>query len=117
VNVEDQLAYEKSFLMWIKNLAKTRKNCPEIGWGTWHIQDVECPSMFVHICEWKGHSFLAMHNLSEKSCKFDLDLKHSNATELNALLGNIRTKSRADFSYHFAVPAFGYAWFKILKHA
>jgi len=115
VNVEKQLEDENSFLLWMRKLAKIRKECPEIGWGTWHIQDVNCPSMFVHICEWKGKSFLAAHNLGKKACKFDLDLKHSNASKVQPLLGQIAVKNKDNCLYHFTVPGYGYGWFKLDK--
>lgn len=113
LNVEDQLADEKSFLNWVMKLTEVRKKCPELGWGTWHIQDVNCPAVFAHICEWKGKAVLAMHNLSAKTCKFDLDLAQSSAKEVKALFGNATLQDFGDCKYRFQLDKYGYGWFRL----
>jgi maltose alpha-D-glucosyltransferase/alpha-amylase len=115
VNVEDQLASENSFLCWMRRLAATRKKVPEFGWGTWHIQDVSCASVFAHICEWKGKSVLALHNLGDKPCEFDLDLKYSGAKELECLFGEAVVKHVEECAYRFRLEKYGYVWYRIGK--
>jgi maltose alpha-D-glucosyltransferase/alpha-amylase len=113
VNVEDQLAKPNSLLNFIKHIAHVRKTTPQFGYGTWHIQDVECPSVFAHICEWKGKAVLAAHNLGEAPCEFEMDLKHSNARSLKPLLGKITTKDLGECKYRFRIEKYGYGWFEI----
>jgi maltose alpha-D-glucosyltransferase / alpha-amylase len=113
VNVEDQLADANSFLNWTRKLTQMRRQCPEFGWGTWHIQDTGCKSVFVHLCEWKGKEVLAMHNLSNKPCKFELDLKHSRADEMQKLIGPADPQPLGDCRYQVRLDAYAYGWFRI----
>ena len=115
INVEEQAVDEKSLLKWVQKLSKVRRDCPEFGWGTWHIIDVKCPSVFVHLCEWKGKAVIAMHNLSEKPCKFDLDLAHSNGRRLAPLVGTTTMQDRGDCQYRVEMEKYSYGWFRIEK--
>jgi len=113
VNVEDQLADKNSFLNWMKKLSAVRKSCRECGWGTWHIQDVDCKSAFVHICEYRGQSVLMVHNLGKKPCTFQLDLTNNAAHQLNSLFGEVEATTTQKFVFDFQVPSYGYGWFRI----
>src|SRR5688500_9284645 len=66
VNVAAQRSDPSSLLNVVERLIRTRKECPEIGWGTWHILEAEDPRVFAHCCEWRGGAILAIHNLSSE---------------------------------------------------
>lgn len=113
VNVEDQLADDNSLLKWMQKLSAVRKKCQEVGWGTWHIQDVTSKSCFVHICQWRGKSIITVHNLGPRPQKFTLDLVNSRAADLTCLFGTVSAKNTKQAVYEFSVPKYGYGWFRI----
>lgn len=113
INVEDQLANENSLLHWMRQLSAVRKKCPEVGWGTWHIQDVSSKATFVHLCEWRGKTVIMAHNLGDKPVKFSLDLKNSSAQSLEHLFGNAVAENTKKYTYRFELPKYGYGWFRV----
>jgi maltose alpha-D-glucosyltransferase/alpha-amylase len=113
VNVEDQLANDNSLLKWMQKLSAVRSKTPEIGWGTWHIQDVSNKAAFVHLCEWRGKSVIIVHNLSKRPGKFKLDLTNSKPETLKPLFGNIQAADKGKCVYEFTMPKYGYGWWRI----
>jgi len=114
INVEKQLSQKDSFLRAVREMIHVRKECPEIGWGTWHILETKSPSVFVHLCEWKGQAVIAFHNLGAKPVKFMIDLAHHNVAGLEQLLGNGQCEPYRG-RFRTQLDGFGYAWFRVEK--
>ncbi|HEY9736530.1 MAG TPA: alpha-amylase family protein, partial [Trichocoleus sp.] len=111
VNVADQQRHSDSLLNWINRLIRLRQQCPEIGWGQWHILETDEPSVLAHYCEWQGKAVLTLHNLAERACS---------ATLKNCPDGSL-LELFADQAYERLNPAptavpldgYGYRWFRI----
>lgn len=113
INVELQRNDPGSFWHWVRKLLLARRNCPEIGFGTWHSMGLENESVLAHRCTWKDHTFLAIHNFSEQEQTTELDLHDFKAT---GLVDVFRTSEdevigAEDGVYRFSLAAFEYRWF------
>jgi hypothetical protein len=66
VNVADQRRDSDSMLNWMERLIRTRKECPEIGWGTSQLLDAGAPSLFAQRFDWGDRTTILLHNLAGK---------------------------------------------------
>jgi maltose alpha-D-glucosyltransferase/alpha-amylase len=63
VNVERQQSDRRSLLNAVERMIRTRKECPEFGWGEFRILNAKPDTLLAHVCEWRGGAVLAIHNL------------------------------------------------------
>ena len=77
VNVEQQRRDPSSLLRWTSRLIRARKECPEIGWGTWEIVPTRPASTLAIQYLWRNTSLVCVHNLAghpvEVTLRPDLD--------------------------------------------
>ena len=64
VNVEQQRRDPSSLLRWTSRLIRIRKECPEIGWGTWDIVPTRPPNTLAIQYLWRNTSLVCVHNLA-----------------------------------------------------
>ena len=72
LNVDRQRRDSNSFLNWMERLIRTRKEWPEIGWGTWRILPAGDDAVLAHALEWEGGQVLAVHNLGSRTARIRL---------------------------------------------
>lgn len=75
VNVADQRRDPMSLLNWVERRIRARKEVPEVGWGECTVIDADVPSVLVLRYDWRGVSFVTVHNFSKKpqTARFDID--------------------------------------------
>ena len=61
-NVATQSQRPDSLLRTVERLARIRRACPEIGWGTWDVLDAPA-SVLALRCRWRGGEVVTLHNL------------------------------------------------------
>jgi maltose alpha-D-glucosyltransferase/alpha-amylase len=93
-------------------LVRTRKQCPEIGWGTWEILETGDPGVFAHRCTWSGGTVVAVHNLAGRPAAVRLDLKEQHEEKLVELLGDQPYKL-VEVGAQIDLEPYGYRWFRI----
>jgi maltose alpha-D-glucosyltransferase/alpha-amylase len=64
VNVEQQRRDPDSLLRWTIEMIRLRKECPEIGWGSWEILATGSRGVLGIRYEWRGTTVVCLHNLS-----------------------------------------------------
>jgi trehalose synthase len=74
VNVEAQQADPKSLLNWMERAIRTRKEWPELGWGTAEVLDPGESGALAHITEWDGRCALAIHNFADQPANVRIQL-------------------------------------------
>ena len=67
VNVAAQRLDFNSLLNWTEHAIRTRKECPEFGWGKMEFLETDRPSVLAHACTWEGRTVIAVHNFSRAS--------------------------------------------------
>ena len=112
VDVENQQREAGSLLHWMERLIRTRKQCPEIGWGTWEILETGDPAVFAHRCTWSGGTVVAVHNLADRPAAVRIDLKEQHQEKLVELLGDQPYKL-VEVGAQIDLEPYGYRWFRI----
>src|SRR5262249_31609843 len=56
--------HDDSFLNWTERAIRTRKECPEFGWGDLAFLPTSQPAVLAHACTWHGRTVAAVHNFS-----------------------------------------------------
>jgi maltose alpha-D-glucosyltransferase/alpha-amylase len=112
VNVADQRHEPGSLYSWTAQAIRTRRECPELGWGEWHTLDVGDPRVLAIETRWREHRMVTLHNLSAEPAKIRLpDAGGPAAGErLTQVLGD------ADPPYHPAreitLGRYGFRWLR-----
>ncbi|MBV9580492.1 MAG: alpha-amylase family protein [Chloroflexi bacterium] len=76
VNVAAQRLDSDSILNWTERAIRTRKECPEFGWGTLQLLETDNPAVLAHACTWNGRTVIAIHNFSRASCAVTVKWPH-----------------------------------------
>ena len=111
VDVEDQQRDSGSLLHWMERLIRTRKQCPEIGWGDWEILDTGEAGVFAHRCTWSGGSVVALHNLADRPAAVRLGGAVKGTEKVVELLGDQPYKLIGSDEVIELEP-YGYRWFR-----
>jgi maltose alpha-D-glucosyltransferase/alpha-amylase len=72
VNVADQRHEPGSLYSWTAQAIRTRRECPELGWGEWRTLDVGDPRVLAIETRWREHRTVTLHNLSAEPAKIRL---------------------------------------------
>ncbi|HWM90649.1 MAG TPA: alpha-amylase family protein [Thermoanaerobaculia bacterium] len=112
VNVEEQHRDPGSLLHWMGRLITTRKQCPELGWGSCEILENGDPAVFAHRCDWSGGTVLAVHNLADRPASIRLPWKAGDREPMVELLGD-RPNETLERDREIELQPYGYRWFRI----
>jgi trehalose synthase len=74
VNAASQRRDPQALLNWMERLIRRRRECPELGWGTWELLDSGEPAVFAHRVDWDGSTVVAVHNLAGRDADPRLEL-------------------------------------------
>jgi maltose alpha-D-glucosyltransferase/alpha-amylase len=112
VNVENQRREPSSLLNWMTALIRLRKECPEIGLGSWEILDLGYTNVLGMCYSWRGHSLLIFHNFSEKPLEVVLDNRKVHEERLIDLMKNVESVADEKGKHTIILEAYGYRWFR-----
>jgi trehalose synthase len=112
VNVADQRRDPDSHLNWTERVIRTRKECPEIGWGAWEVLDADDPAVLAIRYRWSGRTLLALHNLGEKKVAAGLAADDLDAERLEEVLGRGEHRPRQGGGLEISLPRYGYRWLR-----
>jgi maltose alpha-D-glucosyltransferase/alpha-amylase len=74
VSVASQRRNEDSLLRFLSRLIHTRRQAPELGWGTSTLLENDPAALLAHRCDWQGSTVVTVHNLSASPVATELDL-------------------------------------------
>ncbi|HEX2095155.1 MAG TPA: alpha-amylase family protein [Longimicrobiaceae bacterium] len=112
VNVEAQRRDPGSLLNWTARMIRLRKECPEIGWGSWRLLRTGSPHVLAMRYDWRGSSVVVVHNFDTSPREVRIRPDVEGGDRLTDLLRE--EESRADRGTHrIALDAFGYRWFRV----
>jgi maltose alpha-D-glucosyltransferase/alpha-amylase len=117
VNVAAQRRDPNSLLNVVERLIRTRKECPELGWGTCTVLDTNGSVVLAHSCQWQGETVLVMHNLSGEPQVVSLDLTQFQCDHLIDLLESEEPGPLAEGCFEARLPGYGYRWYRIAARA
>jgi maltose alpha-D-glucosyltransferase/alpha-amylase len=113
VNVADQREDEGSLLSWMQGLIRRRRECPEIGWGTWRVLKTEDKAILALRYDWEGRVLLTVHNLSSRRCRTMLSLGGAGDwQDLVHQFGRGAFELRDDGSLSVELEGYGCRWLR-----
>jgi maltose alpha-D-glucosyltransferase/alpha-amylase len=113
INVEKQRRDPNSLLNWTVRMIRIRKECPEIGWGSWNVVPARSNSVLVICYEWRGNSVIVVHNFSSRPQQAEFRIEAPEAEKLTNLLANEEIQSDVDGLHRISLEAFGYRWYRV----
>lgn len=111
VNVATEQRDPNSLINWMERLIRTRKQCPELGVGSWQLLETDDLCVFAHCCEWQDKAVIALHNLADRACTVTLKLQDDK--HLIDVFGDRQYELLSDESRSIPLEAFGYRWFRV----
>lgn len=112
VNVARQRLDFDSLLNWTERAIRTRKECPEFGWGESQFLDTDHPAVLAHVCTWRGHSVAAVHNFSRGACSVKVDWPKG-VEELQPLFGRDVREAAPSPADLIDLDGYDYRWLRI----
>ncbi len=113
VNVEAQRRDPDSLLNWTARMIRLRKECPEIGWGSWEILDTGCPQALAMRYDWRGNSLVTVHNFDTRPHELLVRPGVEGGERLVSLLAEEESLADEKGVHRLVVGAFGYGWYRV----
>jgi maltose alpha-D-glucosyltransferase / alpha-amylase len=112
INVENQRRDPDSFLNWTASMIRLRKECPEIGWGSYVVLKTGVPGVLAMRYDWRGNSVLVLHNFAEQPHEVRLEIDHA-GDRLSDLRREDEIIADEDGSLRIRLDALDYRWFRV----
>jgi maltose alpha-D-glucosyltransferase / alpha-amylase len=113
LNVDAQRRDPASFLNFMLRLIRTRKECPEFGFGQLTVVETGDPHVFAHSCEWKGGMAMAIHNLSREPRTVTLKLPEEDVKHMVDLIGDRMYQRIESATPEIRLEGYGYRWLRV----
>jgi len=112
VNAATQRRDPESLLNWTERIIRMRKECPEIGWGTWKGLGSGSPHILALRYEWRDNAVIVVHNFDSKPHSISLTTGAAGERLVN-LLAEQHSVADKHGKHQIALEAFGYRWFRV----
>jgi len=110
VNVAAQRDLDGALISTVQRLVRTRRACPEVGWGGCEILETEETGVLALRYDWQGETVLILHNLSDKEAEVKVPLE--GIGRLRPLLCDQDDRAMRDASDPISLNPYGYRWFR-----
>jgi trehalose synthase len=116
VNVAGQRRDADSQLNWMERLIRRRRECPELGWGTFTLIETAEPAVLAHRCDWDGSAVVAVHNLSSAAVRTEVAIEDAEDCEaLVDLFHAADERPGADGRLALELEPYGHRWFRVRR--
>jgi maltose alpha-D-glucosyltransferase/alpha-amylase len=113
VNVAAQRRDPGSLLNWMATMIRLRRECPEIGWGSWQLLATGNPAVIAIRYDWRGNSVLVVHNLGDRPHSVRIAPRAPEGDHLVDLLHVEDSRADAAGRHRLTLDAYGYRWFRV----
>jgi maltose alpha-D-glucosyltransferase / alpha-amylase len=113
VNVADQRRDPMSLLNWVERRIRARKEVPEVGWGECTVIDTDVPSVLVLRYDWRGVSFVTVHNFSKKALTVRFDLDCDGGGDLFDVFDEDHSKANAAGYHTLELDPYMHKWYRV----
>ncbi|MEZ5102031.1 MAG: alpha-glucosidase C-terminal domain-containing protein [Thermoleophilia bacterium] len=110
MNVADQRRHAGSFLHWLTDAIRTRRETPEVGWGDWQVVDAGDERVLCLQARWQGRCLTTLHNLAPDPVEVAVSLGGSRPEELLADRGYALIEGD---EARFELAARGFRWLRV----
>jgi maltose alpha-D-glucosyltransferase/alpha-amylase len=116
VNVADQRRDRGSLLSWMARLIRTRRECPEIGWGKRQLLESGARSVLAQRFDWAGRTLIVLHNLADEPNEARLDLEDRGDWEsVSVVFGEEDTPNLRDGVIELELEPYGCRWLRVRR--
>jgi maltose alpha-D-glucosyltransferase/alpha-amylase len=113
VNVEAQRRDPTSMLNWTERLIRLRKECPEIGWGTYRILATGNPGVLALKYEWRNNSLIVIHNFDDRETTVTIDPDSNEGSQLTNLFVGEHSQAQPNGKHKIVMEGYGYRWYRV----
>jgi maltose alpha-D-glucosyltransferase/alpha-amylase len=113
VNVEAQRRDPNSMLNWTERMIRLRKECPEVGWGSYKLLKTGDPSVLGIQFEWRNNALIILHNFHEKPKSISLEVDHPDGRRLINLLIGGHSQAGPNGKHTIVLEGYAYRWFRV----
>jgi maltose alpha-D-glucosyltransferase / alpha-amylase len=113
VNVADQKRDPNSLLNWTERIIRTRKECAEIGWGTWKLLPRLPDQVLGMQYEWNGRCTLVLHNFKDVPVTVRAKPDGLPACPLINMLSQEGSEPDRQGRHTIDLEPYGYRWLRI----
>jgi maltose alpha-D-glucosyltransferase / alpha-amylase len=113
LNVADQRRDPHSLLNWMERIIRMRKECPEIGWGSWKILPRMPKGVLAMRYDWNERATIAIHNFNDHPSVVTLRLEHADGKVLVNLLSQSETDANESGQHIIEMEPYGYKWLRV----
>jgi maltose alpha-D-glucosyltransferase/alpha-amylase len=113
VNVEAQRRDPRSLLNWTVRMIRLRKECPEVGWGSWRILGAGTSGVLALCYQWRGNTLVTVHNFDRAPREVRLRVPAERGEILANLLVDDESRADAAGVHRIALEAYGYRWYRV----
>lgn len=110
VNIAAQRDLDGSLMSTVQRLVRTRRGCPEIGWGRCQVLETTETSVLALRYDWREETILILHNLADHAVEVQLSLNE--VSRLRPLFCDEDDRAMRDASEPIHLSAYGYRWFR-----
>ena len=109
-NVAQQRRNPQALLERVRVMIRTRRSCPEIGWGGWRLLEGLPDAVLGLVSEWRGGAVLTLHNLGCETVTIaPEELSMDPVAILIASAGDVDSRA----SGAITLEGNGYRWFRL----
>jgi maltose alpha-D-glucosyltransferase/alpha-amylase len=110
VNVAAQRDLDGSLMNDLQRLIRTRRACPEVGWGRCAVLETGIATVLALRYDWRGETLLILHNLADDAAEVQVSLEGIDTCR--PLFCNRDQRAMLDASAPIALDPFGFRWFR-----
>lgn len=115
VNVARQRREDESLLNWFERLIRRRRECPELGFGTFEVLDAGAPAILAHRCDWNGSTIVALHDLGGRAATVTLALDGLDDAEALVDLFGDESLPLDGGSVELSLEPHAHRWFRVRR--
>jgi maltose alpha-D-glucosyltransferase / alpha-amylase len=113
INAAEQRRDPQSFLNWTERMIRMRKEVPELGWGEFHVLELDEPGVLAIRYDWRNASVITLHNLRDAALEIDLHLDHESERQLSNLLTGHHSEADRRGHHKVVLEPYGYHWYRV----
>ncbi|HEV7254956.1 MAG TPA: alpha-amylase family glycosyl hydrolase, partial [Mesorhizobium sp.] len=110
VNVAAQRDRQGSLMDTVQHLVRSRRACPEVGWGMAQIVETGEAGVLALRYDWRGETLVILHNLGEEAREVKPAL--DDLSQLRPLFCNRGGREMRDADSPIALDPYGFRWFR-----
>jgi maltose alpha-D-glucosyltransferase / alpha-amylase len=110
VNVAAQRHRVGSLMDNLQRLIRTRRACPEVGWGACQVLEAADTSVLALRYDWRGETIVIFHNFADRPTEAQVELE--GIGEMRPLFCNADDRSMQEADAPIRLDPYGFRWFR-----